>query len=185
MGLSSRCGKMRQHSSITPEVKAEKCENCGKCRKWCPTGAISEHDGVSTIAQADCIGCGECIAVCRYGAVRYNYAIESAMLQKSMAEHAAGVIRHFGPKTVFLNVLTNMTRDCDCLSKRQKKAVADIGVIGSTDIVAIDQATKDLTAQAHGQDLAEKFHPDLDPTIQIKHAEKVGMGRREYRLKQV
>ena len=185
MGLSSRSGKMRQHSTITPEIKADKCENCGKCRKWCPTDAISEHEGVSTIAQADCIGCGECIAVCRYGAVKYNYAIESAILQKSMAEHAAGVIRHLGPKAVYLNVLTSMTRDCDCLNKRQKKAAADIGVIGSTDIVAIDQATLDLTARAHGQNLAEQFHPNLDPAIQIKHAEKVGMGSRKYRLKEV
>jgi uncharacterized Fe-S center protein len=182
MGLSSRSGKMRQHSSISPEVLPDKCENCGKCRKWCPTEAISEREGVSYIAREACIGCGECIAVCRYGAVKFDYEIESALLQKSMAEHAAGVIRHFGPKAVYLNVLIDMTRDCDCLNKRQKKQVPDIGMIASTDIVAVDQATLDLTAREHGANLAEKYHPSLDPGIQIEHAEKMGLGSRNYKL---
>jgi uncharacterized Fe-S center protein len=185
MGLSSRSGKMRQHSSITPEVVPEKCENCGKCRKWCPTDAISEIEGVSYIAQENCIGCGECLAVCRYGAVKYDWEIESAVLQRSMAEHAAGVVRHFGPKAVYLNVMVDMTRDCDCLNKKQKKAVPDIGVVGSADIVAVDQATLDLTARAHGANLAEKFHPELDPVIQIAHAEKMGLGSRKYRLEEI
>ena len=185
MGLSSRAGKMRQHSSITPEVVVDKCENCGKCRKWCPTDAISEQEAVSYIARELCIGCGECIAVCRYGAVKYDFAIESAVLQKSMAEHAAGVVSHFGPKAVYVNALVDMTRNCDCLNRRQKKAVTDIGILGSTDIVAVDQATVDLTANAHGGNLAEKFHPTLDPVIQIAHAEKVGMGSRTYRLQEI
>ena len=185
MGLSSRSGKMRQHSSITPEIVVDKCENCGKCRKWCPTDAISEREGVSFIAQQDCIGCGECIAVCRYGAVKYDFAIESAVLQKSMAEHAAGVIDHFGSKAVYVNVLIDMTRNCDCLNRRQKKGVPDIGILASTDIVAVDQATVDLTAQAHGSNLAETFHPNLDPVIQIAHAEKIGMGKRAYTLQEI
>jgi uncharacterized Fe-S center protein len=185
MGLSSRSGKMRQHSAITPEVMADKCENCGKCRKWCPTDAISEREGISYIAQENCIGCGECIAVCRYGAVKYDWAVESPTLQRSMAEHAAGVVRHFGPKAVYLNVLVDMTRDCDCLSKRQKKEVPDIGVLGSTDIVAVDQATLDLTARAHGANLGKRFHPALDPAIQIEHAEKMGLGSRKYRLEEI
>lgn len=185
MGLSSRSGKMRQHSSITPEVEPDTCENCGKCRKWCPTDAISEQEGVSYIARELCIGCGECIAVCRYGAVKYDWAIESAILQRSMAEHAAGVVRHFGPKAVYLNVMVDMTRDCDCLNKKQKKEVPDIGVLASNDIVAIDQATLDLTARAHGANLSEKFHPALDPAIQIAHAEKLGLGSRQYRLEEI
>jgi hypothetical protein len=185
MGLASRSGKMRQHSTMAPEVDSDKCENCGKCRKWCPTDAISEREGVSYIAREICIGCGECIAVCRYGAVKYDFAIESSVLQKSMAEHAAGAVRHFGAKAVYVNVLVDMTRDCDCLNKRQKKQVPDVGILGSTDIVAIDQATLDLTARAHGTNLAEKFHPNLNPVVQIAHAEKVGLGKRSYQLQEV
>ncbi len=185
MGLASRAGKMRQHSSITPEVEPEKCENCGKCRQWCPVDAIDEREGVSCIRPQDCIGCGECIAVCRYGAVKFDYAIESPVLQKSMAEHAAGVLAHFGGRTVFINVLVGMTRECDCLNKRQEKAFADVGILACDDIVAADQATLDISAAAHGSDLAHQSFPKLDPTIQIRHAEKIGLGNRAYRLVEV
>jgi len=185
MGLASRSGKMRQHSAITPEVDPDQCEDCGKCRKWCPAEAIGEREGVSYIVRQDCIGCGECIAVCRYGAVKYDWAVESPTLQRSMAEHAAAVVRHFGTKAVYLNVLVDMTRDCDCLSRRQQKEVPDIGVLGSTDIVAVDQATLDLTARSHGADLGARFHPALDPAIQIAHAEALGLGSRKYRLEEV
>lgn len=185
MGLASRAGKMRQHSSITPEVNPEKCENCGKCRQWCPADAIDEQEGVSYIHRRDCIGCGECIAVCRYGAVKFDYAIESPILQKSMAEHAAGVLGHFGGKAVFVNVLVDMTRECDCLNKRQKKQFADVGILACDDIVAADQATLDLSARAHGRDLAQQSFPELDAGIQIRHAEKIGLGSRDYQLVEV
>ena len=102
-----------------------------------------------------------------------------------MAEHAAGVVNHFGPKAVYVNVLVDMTRNCDCLNKRQKKGAPDIGILASMDIVAIDQATVDLTARAHGSNLGEQFHPELDPVIQIAHAEKIGMGKRTYTLQEI
>lgn len=185
MGLASRAGKMRQHSSITPEVNSERCENCGKCRQWCPADAIDEQEGVSYIHQQDCIGCGECIAVCRYGAVKFDYAIESPILQKSMAEHAAGVLGHFGDKAVFFNVMVDMTKECDCLNERQEKQFADVGILACDDIVAVDQATLDLSARAHGRDLAQQSFPKLDAGIQIRHAQKIGLGSRDYRLVEV
>lgn len=185
MGLASRAGKMRQHSSITPEIDPGKCENCGKCRQWCPADAIDEQEEVSFIRQKDCIGCGECIAVCRYGAVKFDYAIESPILQKSMAEHAAGVLAHFGDKALFVNVLVDMTRECDCLNKRQEKAFADVGILACDDIVAADQATLDISARAHGSDLAQQSFPRIDAAIQIRHAEKIGLGSRSYRLVEV
>lgn len=182
MGLSSRAGKMRQHSSITPEVMPAKCTGCGKCRKWCPAFAISAREDVSYIAREKCIGCGECIAVCRFGAIKFDYRIESATLQKSMVEHAAAVVRRFQDKAVYINVMVDMTRDCDCFDTVQKKLVPDVGIIASADIVAVDQATLDLTAKAHGKDLAKNSYPRFDPTIQIVHAEKMGLGQRAYVL---
>ena len=185
MGLSSRAGKMRQHSSIEPTVEHGKCTNCGKCRKWCPAEAIAEREGESFIIREKCIGCGECIAVCRFGAIAFNYAKGSDFLQKCMAEHAAGVLRHFGDKAVYLTTLIDMTTDCDCFDTNQKKAVPDLGVIGSNDIVALDQSTLDLTARATGKSLATLAHPRIIPDIQIAHAEKLGMGSRKYELVEV
>jgi uncharacterized Fe-S center protein len=182
MGLASRAGKMRQHSAITPEVEVKKCEDCGKCRKWCPTDAIDAREGASYIRQEDCIGCGECIAVCRFGAIKFDWAVESADMQKSMAEYAAGIIRHFGKKAVYINALVDMTKDCDCLNEKQKKIMPDIGILASTDMVAVDQATLDLTAKIDGQNLSERSYPQLDPAVQIAHAEKMGLGARHYEL---
>jgi uncharacterized protein len=184
MGLSSRAGKMRQHSSTKPEVIEEVCQNCGKCRKWCPADAISEQDEVSFIDLEQCIGCGECLAVCRFNAVKFDWK-KGATLQQSMAEHAAAVLRHFGPKAVFVNVLTSMTKDCDCMDRAQEKIMVDIGILASNDLVAADQATLDLTEQAAGRSLSELSFPELDPTLQIAHAEKMGLGSRSYRLVEV
>lgn len=185
MGLASRAGKMRQHSTIKPQVKPDDCTDCGKCRKWCPTQAISEKEGTSFIALDDCIGCGECIAVCRFGAIAYDYKIESVTLQKSMAEHAAGVVRHFAGKGLYMNVMVDMTKECDCWDQVQKKFVPDLGVIAGTDIVAVDQATLDITARAHGRDISIASHPHLDASVQIVHAEKMGMGNKDYALEEV
>lgn len=185
MGLSSRAGKMRQHSSIQPEVMAKLCQNCSKCRKWCPTDAIQERGDHSWIDPERCLGCGECLAVCRHGAVKFDYRVQSAPLQKSVTEHAAAVVRHFGKKAVFVNALVNMTKDCDCFNKAQEKILPDLGILASTDIVAADQATLDLTTKAAGQSLAAKAYSILDPAIQLAHAEKLGIGSRQYRLVEV
>jgi uncharacterized Fe-S center protein len=182
MGLSSRAGKMRQHSTITPEVIEDMCTDCGKCRRWCPEDAITEKDGASFIVQEMCIGCGECLAVCRYGAVKYDFKVESPILQKRMTEHAAGVLKHIADKSIFVNVLVDQTRECDCLSKKQNKAFDDLGILVSRDMVAVDQATLDVTEQAYGRDISALGHSDLDPRVQIEHGEKIGLGSTKYDL---
>ncbi len=56
------------------------------------------------------------------------------------------------------------------------------GVLASRNPVAIDQAALDITERKFGASLAEKCDPHLDPTIQLKHAEKIGLGLRKYNL---
>ena len=185
MGLSSKAGKMRQHSSIKPEVIVAHCKNCAKCRQWCPADAIVEKDGHSWINLEQCIGCGECLAVCRHHAVKFDYKTTSAPLQQSVVEHAAAVVRHFGEKIAFLNALLDMTRDCDCFNKAQTKITPDLGLLASTDIVAVDQATLDITEQAAGKNLSKLAYGVLDPTLQLAHAEKLGLGSRRYRLVEI
>jgi uncharacterized Fe-S center protein len=92
MGLSSRIGKLRQHSSIKPYVDSAACTFCRKCIQWCPVDAIIEREERAFILTEKCIGCGECLSVCNYDAIRYNWGVESADLQRRVAEHALGVV---------------------------------------------------------------------------------------------
>jgi hypothetical protein len=185
MGLTSKAGKMRQHSSIRPEVITERCRNCKKCRRWCPVDAITQRDQRSLIMEDRCIGCGECLAVCRHDAIRYDFGVGSERLQRSMAEHAWGSIKDKAGKVFFINVLLEMTANCDCFPTPQSPIMEDIGVIGSFDPVAIDMATLDLTRERAGTDLARLSHPNLDPMIQILHAKELGMGSTEYLIKKI
>ncbi len=182
MGLSSRKGKLRQHSSVKPKIKAAICVNCGMCIKWCPENAIIEQGEKAFIITEKCIGCGECLAVCNFDAVNYNWGVESAGLQKSIAEHALGVIKDKEGKGLFINVLVNMTRECDCMNVKQTPFIPDIGVLASNDPVAIDQATLDLTEKNSKVNIGKASFPHLDPSIQLEHGEKIGLGSREYEL---
>lgn len=187
MGLASRMGKMRQHSAMLPEVIDDKCKFCQKCIKWCPQDAIMEKDGKAYILTERCIGCGECLAMCRFDAVKYDWGAESGFMQKSMAEHAYGVVMAMQQqgKCFYFNVMVDMTKDCDCFNVAQPKMIPDIGILASSDPVAVDKATLDLSAEAHGKTLAEMSYKHHDAMIQIEHSAKVGMGSLEYELIEV
>ncbi|WP_371381411.1 DUF362 domain-containing protein [Sporomusa aerivorans] len=182
MGLASRMGKMRQHSAMMPEVNAAACKYCQKCIKWCPQDAIIEQGSKAFIVAEKCIGCGECLAVCRFDAVKYDWNAESGYMQRSMAEHAYGSVIGKPGKCFYFNVLVDMTKDCDCFNVKQAKIIPDIGILAADDPVAVDKATLDLTAKAHGKTLAEISYAHHDAMIQIKHAAKIGMGSLEYQL---
>ena len=182
MGLSSRKGKLQQHSSISPSIVSEKCTLCEVCMEWCPEDAIIEKNDAAFIIDDKCIGCGECLAVCKYNAVMYNFGIGSEQIQKSIAEYAFGAIIGKRDKCLFINVLADMTSECDCMNIAQTPIIPDVGILLSTDPVAIDQATLDLTKKANQKDLGKISWPQLDPNIQLEHGEKIGMGSRTYEL---
>ena len=182
MGLASRMGKMRQHSAAKPEIIPNKCRFCGKCLEWCPEGVILEKEGKAYINTEHCIGCGQCLAVCHFDSVKYDWNAKPEYLQKAMAEHAYGSVKNKLHKTYYINVLVDMTKDCDCAGKRQEKLIPDVGILASTDAVAIDVATLDLTKAANGKHLTAIAHPKLDPFIQLRHAEKLGLGSTTYEL---
>lgn len=182
MGLASRKGKLRQHSALKPEIKVDKCMFCKKCIQWCPESAIAEASGKVFILTEKCIGCGECLVVCRFDAVKFDWGVESGHVQKSMAEHAYGVIKNKIDKCFFFNVLIDMTKDCDCFNVEQKKIIPDVGILASRDPVAIDMATLDLTAKTNGKTLAELSYENKNAMVQIEYAAEIGMGDMDYEL---
>jgi len=183
MGCASRKGKMRQHASFKPSIK-ETCVQCGQCVRYCPEQAITMAETRAQIDPDRCIGCAECVAMCRYDAVQYDWQQESQTLQQAVAEHALGVVRGKEGRAAFINFLISITKDCDCFdTSDMPRVIDDIGIVASTDPVALDQASLDLIEQAGHAPVARILgRPELDPSIQIRHAEHIGLGSSQYEL---
>ncbi len=186
MGCASRKGKMRQHSSIKPRVDTEKCRGCGECYRHCPETAITMEDLKAHINQSKCIGCAECLAVCRFEAVQHDWNKDVKILESSIAEHAKGVLAGKEGRAAFINFAISITKDCDCMGYPDHNIVKDIGILGSTDPVAVDQASIDLMEKTAGKPLDKiSEYPNLNGKWQLEHAEKIGLGTRKYSLVEI
>jgi uncharacterized Fe-S center protein len=195
MGLGSRSAKQRMHSDFSPEVVSEKCNACGRCVTWCPVNAIVI--GPDRVAEVDyelCYGCGECVASCPSGAIGIQWKTTPEAIQEKIVEHVMGAVAGKDGKTIYLSFVMNVSPDCDCWHFSDASVVPDIGVLASTDIVAIDQAAYDLVTEAaglegtRGEGLdagADKFTAitGIDGTRAMRYAEEMGLGTREYELK--
>ncbi len=184
MGLGSRGGKQQMHSGVKPTVDSGQCIGCGKCLRWCPAGAISLDDKKAVIDQDACLGCGECTVMCLEGAIAIRWATEQNDALEKIAEYACAALKEKEGKRGFINFLINMTPACDCWDYSDAPFTPDIGVLASTDIVAIEQASADLVNQG-GQDLIRKLYPAIAWETQITHAESLGLGSRAYELVQI
>ncbi len=188
MGMSSRGGKLMQHSGIEPQVDKTKCRACGACVEWCPTGAAQfDDDGKAVIVRLKCVGCGQCFSVCPEGAIPFNWAGSASAMQEKMAEHVLGVIKGKEQKVAFINFAVRITRNCDCGNKPRPEdpAIPDLGILASRDPVALDKATYDLICQDLGRDPFREFYPDIDPTVQMTHAAAIGAGSLDYQLQEL
>jgi len=182
MGSASRSGKQNQHSDVKPKVVRRHCRGCGLCIQWCPVDAISMVDGKAHIDEEICYGCAECTATCRFGAVVVNWEGTSQALQEKMAEYAWGVIKDKRDKVACFTYLIHVTKNCDCHGRAQRPIIDDVGILASYDPVAIDQAAVDLLAKAAKKDLFLDMWPRNDYNAQLAHAERLGMGTRQYEL---
>jgi len=182
MGCASRAGKLDQHSNVHPRVSAKACRNCSLCFDYCPADAIVQAEGHVEIVDEKCIGCGACLVVCKYSAIKFRWDEDARRLQEKMAEYALTVQQIYKGKIGFINFLTKITKDCDCMSKDQPRIVEDIGILASTDAVAIDKASADLVfAHSKGKDMFRAGY-DLDWSYQLKHGEHIGLGSQDYEL---
>ncbi len=195
MGLGCRSAKQRMHSDLKPQVNGEKCTACGRCVRWCPVDAITiGPDRVARIDYELCYGCGECVASCSFGAIGIQWKTEPDAIQEKIVEHCAGALAGKEGKVVYLSFVINVTPDCDCWHFSDAPVVADIGVLASTDIVAIDQAAYDLVRAASGLPGtkgegmgagADKFRDitGIDATLGLEYAQRKGLGTRDYELR--
>ena len=182
MGCASRAGKLDQHSVTHPRVNAKQCRNCSVCMAFCPAAAIVQAEGHVVIDPSKCIGCGECLVVCKFGAIKMKWDEDSVRLQEKLAEYAFRVFEHFKGKAGFVNFLIQVTKDCDCMAKNQKRIVDDIGILASLDPVAVDKATADLIVKRGGGKDTLRAGYDIDWSAQLVHGEKIGLGTMKYAL---
>ena len=106
---------------------------------------------------------------------------------EAMADAAGSVVNYFHGNLVYINVMKNMSVDCDCCAVAEDPCIADIGILASTDPIAIDQACIDLVYAC-----SDPGKPHLVERIEsrngvhtIEAAAALGYGTREYDLIEV
>ncbi len=115
-----------------------------------------------------------------------NIAQQDDFLE-SMAAAAQGVAHYFGQNIIYINVMNNMSVDCDCDAHPAEPMLKDMGILASTDPVALDQACLDLVFNhkaAPGDDekpLIERINRQHGTYI-TDYAEKIGLGSKKYEL---
>jgi uncharacterized Fe-S center protein len=86
-------------------------------------------------------------------------------------------------RAAFVSFALSITSDCDCMNEPDHNIVNDIGILGSTDPVAVDQAAIDLMEKTAGKPLDKiSKYPNLNGKYQLEHAESIGLGSRKYTL---
>jgi hypothetical protein len=107
---------------------------------------------------------------------------------ESMADAASSVVEYFHGNAVYINVMKNMSVDCDCCAVAEDPCMKDIGILISLDPVAIDQACLDLVYAAvddPGRDHLLERIESRNGVHTIEAAAALGIGSREYELKEL
>ena len=114
------------------------------------------------------------------GIIMYND--QDAWLE-ALAEMVTGFRDHVGEDhIIYINVMNRLSVDCDCDGHPAEPDIHDIGILASTDPVALDQACVDLVYQAEGSESLVKRIESRNGIHTLEHAEKIGLGSRTYEL---
>ena len=198
MGCASRAGKMHQHNYGKPHVNPDKCRSCRRCIRECGSDAISYASGKAEILEDRCKGCGRCIGACSFDAIANNHDNANEVLGCKIAEYSQAVT--YGRPCFHISLVQDISPNCDCHEENDAPILPDVGMFASFDPVALDQACADACLKSvpydnsqlgdHLRDPHWHHHHDhfLDsnPNIRwketLEHAEKLGVGSREYEL---
>lgn len=198
MGCGSRAGKMHQHNQGKPEVMADSCRNCKRCGYECGSDAISYETGKAVINPDICKGCGRCIGACAFDAIYNPNDSAFEILGCKMAEYTKAVIDK--RPNFHISLIVDVSPNCDCHGENDAPILPNIGMFASFDPVALDQACVDACQQAKpiknsqlGDNLAKhdwinyndhflNSNPNIRWKETLEHAEKIGIGTREYEL---
>ena len=112
------------------------------------------------------------------------WTTEQNAFLESMADAAESVVKLFDGKIVYINVMKNMSVDCDCCAVAEDPCMKDIGILASLDPIAIDQACLDLVYASDdpGRDHLVERIESLNGVHTVEAAAELGFGSREYEL---
>ncbi|MCE1196125.1 DUF362 domain-containing protein [bacterium] len=200
MGCGSRAGKTEQHSGGKARILASKCRGCRRCLRECANGGLS-FDPVGkkmSVNLANCIGCGRCLGSCNYDAIKFRDSAANTVLNRRMAEYAKAVVD--GRPGFHVSLVVDVSPNCDCHGENDAPILPNLGMFASFDPLALDQACVDACLKATpmpGSQLADNLakpgfadrrdhfvnsSPESEWRTCLEHAEKIGLGTRQYEL---
>ena len=200
MGCGSRAGKKAQHMNGQPEIDHELCRGCRACLRECANDGLSfdESTRKMSINTQNCVGCGRCIGACNFDAVAFaNYAATKD-LNCRMAEYTKAVIQN--RPNFHVSLIVDVSPNCDCHAENDAPILPNIGMFASFDPLALDQACVDACLKATplpNSQLAEAMEkedfcdhhdhfenttPNSEYKTCLAHAEKIGLGTRDYEI---
>ena len=200
MGCGSRAGKAEQHSNGKPSIDAARCRGCRKCRRECANDGLvfDSETGKMTVDLAHCVGCGRCLGACNFDAIEFREDDAVEVLNRRMAEYAKAVVD--GRPHFHVSLIVDVSPYCDCHGENDAPILPNIGMFASFDPLALDQACADACLAANPLpgsrlsdnmarqgfvDLGDHFRnttPESDWESCLVHAEKIGLGTREYEV---
>jgi uncharacterized Fe-S center protein len=197
-----KCGRGSMHAIGEGKLTwdPEKCELCYQCGEICPLECIEFREDGKVFHYSDerCWRCGRCTRVCPSEAVVHEGRDDESFLL-ALAEAAGAVLGTFKPgKVLYLNFLTEIQPECDCMPGADVPVIQEQGVLASDDLVAVEQATLDMLVRADPLPQSAASDKEIKPgedvlfglskrrsELQVEEAERLGLGSRAYELREV
>ncbi|MFW9966508.1 MAG: DUF362 domain-containing protein [Candidatus Thorarchaeota archaeon] len=189
VGMVGKQGKAAVHCPDGLQVHSENClgSECSKCVSVCPKRCIEVSDELR-IDMDLCVTCGHCASVCR--STNSNTIVmpwSGKDMAQRIVENSLGVAKSIGPeKFYYFNLAIDISDHCDCICVGAPLLMHDLGILGSTDPVAIDHATLEvmknasLNPQSGGRSEFESLVNRSE--LIFSHGERIGLGSTIYEL---
>jgi len=192
-----RCGRGAMHTIGEGKLvwDESKCTLCLQCQEICPLEGIYFKDHKFGYDDDLCWRCGRCTRVCPEGAITLPGGDDETFM-RSLSEAAMAVLSTFKPKKVlYVNFLTEIQPECDCMPAAEVPVIQDIGILLSDDLVAIEKASVDMLLHQKplpaslaedekvrdGSDILFELHKK-PYMLQIQEAERLGLGSSQYEI---
>ncbi len=200
MGCGSRAGKKEQHNNGKAYVQQEICRGCRRCMRECANDGLvlDPETRKMHVDKEHCVGCGRCVGACNFDAIDFEDPTSNQMLNYRIAEYAKAVVD--GRPQFHISLVMDISPNCDCHVENDAPILPDVGMFASFDPLALDQACVDACMKCeplpnsqlgehmrdpHFVDHHDHFTnstPESEWQSCLSHAEKIGLGTRDYEL---